>query len=107
MRSPALPLEFIRPAVSFSEKIARLGARLQDPQWRRYGLTLLAGKMLGLCLLLFVILAYTAISQSPSAPADDAMAMSPTTQPTTQPTAAVDPYVTTKGGDIINPLNTV
>ena len=31
----------------FSRKISRLGGRLKDPQWRRYGMVLLAGKVLG------------------------------------------------------------
>ena len=33
--------------LSFSKKVNRLGSRLKDAQWRRYGLTLLAGKVAG------------------------------------------------------------
>src|SRR6195952_156521 len=33
--------------LSFSQKVGRLGSRLKDAQWRRYGLTLLAGKVAG------------------------------------------------------------
>jgi len=106
MKASALPLECNGPARTFSEKIARLGVRLRDREWQRYGLTLLAGKLLGLCLLLVVIVVYSALQQSPTARAADVV--SPTTQPTTQPAAmAMDPYSMAKGGDIINPLNTV
>ena len=33
--------------LSFSEKVSRLIARLREPEWRRYGGTLLAGKVVG------------------------------------------------------------
>ncbi len=33
--------------LSFSQKLSRLGTRFKDAQWRRYGLTLLGGKVLG------------------------------------------------------------
>ncbi len=34
--------------VSFAQKFSRLGSRLREAQWRRYGITLLAGKLLGI-----------------------------------------------------------
>src|SRR4051812_1941233 len=85
------------------EKFSRLCTRLRDPEWRRFGLTLMAGKFLGLALLIGGILAVTYWMRSGVALAD-----SPTTQAAvaaTQP-AAVDPYAAAKGGDLINPLNT-
>jgi hypothetical protein len=33
--------------LSLSEKFSRLAVRLRDPEWRRYGGTLLGGKLLG------------------------------------------------------------
>src|SRR3954466_2339382 len=33
--------------LSFSQKVSRLGSRFKDAEWRRYGATLLAGKVLG------------------------------------------------------------
>src|SRR5262249_8165934 len=36
--------------LSLSEKISRLAVRLRDPEWRRYGGLLLAGKMMGAAL---------------------------------------------------------
>jgi Amt family ammonium transporter len=45
--------------LTLSEKVARLGVRLRDPEWRRYGLTLLAGKMLGAALLLALLIGVT------------------------------------------------
>ncbi len=35
------------PSLSLSQKISRLGNRLHDPEWRKYGTVLLAGKVLG------------------------------------------------------------
>ena len=45
--NPGIPL-------SFSRKISRLGSRLREPQWRRYGLAMLAGKVLGVAAVLFL-----------------------------------------------------
>ena len=49
------------PPLSFSSRVSRLGLRLKDPEWRRYGLTLIAGKFLGLALLFAVIVAFAVI----------------------------------------------
>ncbi len=50
----------IRPLVdteklTYSEKLSRLRIRLRDPQWRRYGILLLAGNTLGIALLFALI----------------------------------------------------
>jgi Amt family ammonium transporter len=37
------------------ERLSRLGTRLRDPEWRRYGGLLLGGKMLGIGLVLFIM----------------------------------------------------
>ncbi len=47
--------------LSLSEKFSRLTGRLRDPQWRRFGGTLLFGKMLGLALTFFLMLALPAL----------------------------------------------
>src|ERR1700759_3808849 len=39
----------------FSEKLSRLKERLKNPEWRRYGGLLLAGKVLGVAAVLFVM----------------------------------------------------
>jgi Amt family ammonium transporter len=91
--------------LTFSQKVSRLRMRLSDPQWRKYGLSLVAGKMLGLAIVLATILAIAYWMRSTTAFAQDAGA---TAAAATQPAAAApDPYATAKGGDIINPLNTV
>jgi Amt family ammonium transporter len=72
--------------LSFSRKISRLRARLQDPQWRQYGSVLLMGKFLGVALLLLA-----AVLLNPGL-----MGLS---------TFAADPVL--KGNDIVNPINTV
>jgi Amt family ammonium transporter len=66
-------------------KLARLRARLRDPEWRRYGGLLLAGKALGIATLLGMVALLSNVSGGP-AHADD---------------------VVLKGNDIVNPINTV
>jgi Ammonia permease len=41
--------------LSMSEKCSRLWKRLREPEWRRYGGTLIAGKMLGMGVVLLMI----------------------------------------------------
>ncbi len=87
--------------LSFSRKLTRLGVRLREPEWRRYGLLLLKGKMMGVGLVLLMMLAYNALPLLPNllggsaAHAEDVKAVE----------AALYPAV--KPGDIVNPLNTV
>jgi Amt family ammonium transporter len=91
--------------LTLTDKFVRLRNRLKDPEWRRYGRTLLLGKLLALTLLFAGILAFAWYQKSGSALADQ-----PTTAPAaTQPAAAAapDPYATAKAGDMINPINTV
>src|SRR5215831_6976218 len=72
--------------LSFSLKLARLGTRLRDPEWRRYGAVLLAGKLTAIVLLVAV-----------------AMFVNPGLLGFR--TFAADP--TLKGNDIVNPINTM
>ena len=44
-----------RTKLSMSEKVSRLARRLREPEWRRYGKLLLAGKAIGLGIVLLVI----------------------------------------------------
>jgi Amt family ammonium transporter len=71
--------------VSYSHKFSRLGSRLKDAQWRRYGITLLGGKVLGV---FAVLLATTFLTQLLF----------------TTVHAADTPGV--KATDIVNPVNT-
>src|ERR1700730_18534838 len=73
--------------LSLSQRLSRLQVRLHDPEWRRYGTLLLAGKMVGVGLLLLGIVALF----------PDLMGFGKV--------LAADPDL--KGNDIINPLNTV
>ncbi len=72
--------------LSFSEKASRLAKRLRDPEWRRYGGLLVAGKLLAIALLLGVM-AFV----NPDLIGFRAF--------------AADPQL--KGNDIVNPINTV
>ena len=42
--------------LSLAEKFTRLRARLKQPEWRRYGRLLLAGKAMGVAIVFFTIL---------------------------------------------------
>ncbi len=72
--------------LSLSEKASRLGKRLRDPEWRRYGGLLIAGKLLAIALLL-AVMAFV----NPDLIGFRAF--------------AADPQL--KGNDIVNPINTV
>jgi Amt family ammonium transporter len=72
------------PRLSYSEKFARLKERLRDPEWRKFGQTLLLGKFAGLALVLgFIGVASVTIF------------------------AHVYADTTLTGSDIVNPINTV
>src|ERR1044071_690352 len=71
--------------LTLQQKLVRLRGRMHDPEWRRYGRLMLAGKLLGVGLLVGGIL------------------LTPELLGWT--TAAADPEL--KGNDIVNPLNTV
>ena len=66
-------------------KFARLFQRLQDPEWRRYGYTIILGKASALAILLMVFLLIAAFTGT-AAHADDPVL---------------------KGNDIVSPINTV
>lgn len=44
-----------RESLSFAERLSRLARRLREPQWQRYGATMLAGKVTGVALTLAVM----------------------------------------------------
>jgi ammonium transporter, Amt family len=66
-------------------KLTRLRARLHDPEWRKYGYALLAGKALGIALLFAVMFLCSSIFGTEVRAEDPALA----------------------GNDIVNPINTV
>jgi Amt family ammonium transporter len=74
--------------LSFAEKVTRLGQRLRKPEWRKYGGTMLAGKVMGVGMVLLFMAVVTGLffthvyAQAPAPPE-------------------------VKAADIVNPLNTV
>jgi len=70
--------------LSWSQKISRLGTRMRDPEWRRYGRLLMVGKLAGVGLVLGVLIL--------------------TPELVGWTTSAADAEL--KGNDIVNPLNT-
>src|SRR6202158_4281602 len=74
-----------RQRLTFSQKLLRLRERLRDPQWRKYGRALFAGKGLGIGLVLVAITVASHVFFGK--------------------VYAADPEV--KASDVVNPLNTV
>src|SRR6266705_3346969 len=68
-----------------AEKLTRLKTRLGDPEWRRYGKLLFAGKAMGIGLVLLIITVITSLFFGRVLAAD----------------------VEVKAADVVNPLNTV
>jgi Amt family ammonium transporter len=80
-------IEEKKKRLTLAQKFSRLGVRLQDPEWRRYGGTIVAGKAIGMGIVLLVIaivsgLFFTHVYAQ----------------------TAATPEV--KGADIVNPVNT-
>jgi len=73
-----------RESLSFSEKISRLATRLREPNWQRYGATLLIGQLAGVSLTLLVMAAVSGLIFAKVYAADSPV----------------------KAADIINPVNT-
>jgi ammonium transporter, Amt family len=73
-----------KPRPSWSEKLARLAVRSRDPEWRRYGALVFAGKMAGVALVALSALVVAHL-RSGTVYADD---------------------VPIKPGDIVNAVNT-
>jgi len=71
--------------LSWSQKVSRLGSRMRDPEWRRYGRLLFAGKLLGIGALICGVLLVPELIGWTALAAD----------------------VELKGNDIVNPLNTL
>jgi ammonium transporter, Amt family len=73
-----------RSSLSFAKKLSRLAARLHEPQWRRYGATMLAGKVTGVAMTLAIMAGITALLFTKVYAAE----------------------TTLKVADVINPINT-
>jgi Amt family ammonium transporter len=87
--------------LTLAQKFTRLGGRMRDPEWRRYGRNLLLGKMLGIALVAAIILALhlvaTLFSVSPAHAAD---------APAVVPVTSGD-LVDMVKNPVINPINTM
>ncbi len=74
-----------RERLTFAEKFTRLRSRLGDPEWRRYGMLILAGKGIALAILMLFIFNVSAFTGNHAFAAEAEM----------------------KPSDVVNPLNTV
>jgi ammonium transporter, Amt family len=91
---------FEEPAkLSLAQKFSRLGDRMRDPAWRRYGRNLLLGRLLGLALLPIAILALHSLFSIACAYAETGDAAAAV------PVVASD-LVDMAKNPVINPLNT-
>jgi Amt family ammonium transporter len=71
--------------LTLAEKFSRLGTRLRDPEWRRYGRLLLAGKALGIGVVLLIMIVVGGLFFGKVLASDTEV----------------------KAADIVNPINTV
>ncbi len=74
-----------RDNLSFAQKFSRLASRLKDSEWRHYGLTLFAGKAMGVGIVLMFITVVSGLFFTNALAAETAV----------------------KAADIVNPINTV
>jgi Amt family ammonium transporter len=86
-----------RTKLTYSAKLSRLVGRMKDPEWRRYGMTLIAGKFLGLLALVMIIVAISLLPHLFSG--------TPAFGQTTMPVMPADLSDITKN-PAINPINT-
>ncbi|HTB74967.1 MAG TPA: ammonium transporter [Polyangiaceae bacterium] len=84
--------------LSLAKKFSRLSFRLRDPEWRRYGRSLLLGRLLGLAVLPVAILVFHSLLKIAVAYAD-------TGDPAATPVLPAD-LVDMAKNPVINPLNT-
>src|SRR5919205_645553 len=70
--------------LSLAQKLSRLSVRLRDPEWRRYGSTLLAGKTIGVGLVVAIMFVISGVFFTHVLAADAEV----------------------KAADVVNPLNT-
>ena len=86
---PAGETTYVRPGsgpkLSYSQKLSRLALRLKDPEWRRYGWLVFAGKSVGVVMVLLAIVVIGGLIGGHVFAAE----------------------TETKAADIVNPLNTV
>jgi Amt family ammonium transporter len=71
--------------LTLTEKVLRLRSRMNDPEWRRYGMLVLAGKAIAIALLMLIIFNVSAWTSTVAFAADTEM----------------------KAADVVNPLNTL
>jgi Amt family ammonium transporter len=69
------------PPMNFSQKLVRLGERLKDPQWRKFGALVITGKMVGVLLILFLFNLAPVLLQAGSALITGTPASAQTTMP--------------------------
>jgi Amt family ammonium transporter len=93
--------------LTFSSKVDRLAGRLKQPEWRRYGKLLLAGKFLGIAAVFAIMLAIEIAPRILGGESAHAQAPAAPTAATPAPPAN-DPYSidATKPGSIVSPVNT-
>jgi Amt family ammonium transporter len=71
--------------MSLAQKFTRLASRLRDPEWRRYGATLFAGKVIGVTVVMLAMIVISGVFFSTALASDTPV----------------------KAADIVNPINTV
>lgn len=99
----AKPLEGVN--LTYYDKLSRLRVRMKDPEWRRYGMLLVTGKITGLIALAAVVLAINVLPSLLNGNQAHAQTTAPATQAATM-VMSTDLTDMVKN-PLINPLNTV
>ncbi len=100
--------------LSFGQKLTRLGERMRDPQWRKYGMTLMAGKVIALGLIAMMMVGVHIYLKYGMAYGQTAPAAAATTAPAAAAAAAAPTTAPVMPADLsditknpaINPINT-
>jgi Amt family ammonium transporter len=94
--------------LTYGDKFARLGKRLQDPEWRKYLRTVLLGKALGLALLMAVIVGIAVIPGMLGGSAHaQATAPAAATMPAMTSVTTISDFTDNTKNPVINPINTI
>jgi Amt family ammonium transporter len=101
------------PKLNFGGKLTRFGARLRDPEWRRYFKTILLGKAIAMALIVAIVVGIAVIPAliSGTAHAQTTMPAMPATTASAAATSAPTPAMIADLSDptknlTINPINT-
>ena len=90
--------------LTFSQKLSRLKGRFSDPEWRRYAKLIIAGKAIGMCIILAIVFGFAILPHLMNGSVAFAQQAAATAPAASQPAAA---YPGLDATSIVNPVNTI